>query len=87
MLKTTYVYTGVVGDSFQVIAVSDDHDLLRARLMEDVAKYIDENYFEDDLLDLDLVPVDQIDDFWCDYYASDHDGNYVEFHIFEAPVI
>ena len=86
-----YVYARVRGDgrvredSFEVVAISDSDKKLRQMMKGDIQEYLNETYDDQDDYRLELVPVDQVDDFWCDDCGLA--GAYMEFHIFEVPVV
>ena len=90
-----YVYTIVKqtvydsSPSFEVVAVSENIETLKKRLREDVQKYVQEVYDDDEetLIEYGLTPIDQIDEFWSDESTAEDFASFKEFRVFEVPVV
>ena len=86
-----FVYTIVSYEPFEspefnIVCAREDIETLRKRLKKDVKAYVEnEGYDAEDFIDRGLTPIRQTDDFWMD--EDEDTGAYVEYHIFEVPVI
>lgn len=82
-MRTIFVYTITRGDACEVVAVSEDIEVLRKRMRQELQDFVDEVYGDDDECWDWLAPIDANPDFWCD-----EDEEYpTEFHIFETELM